>query len=140
MLVGAKPRGPGMDRKSLLSANYSLFQKQSKIIDAACKESTRILIVGNPANTNALAIKEGLTKIPSCNVSSLSRLDQNRAVGLLAKQLKVNVAQIFNVSIFGNHSKTMFTDVSDAFWVDSDFERLSDPALKIQEIPESKSF
>lgn len=129
-----------MDRKHLLSCNYSLFKKQAQIISSACDAKTRILVVGNPSNTNALAIKNGLNNIPSTNVTSLSRLDENRAVGTLAKKLGVSNSQIFNVGIFGNHSKTMFTDVSQAFWVESDFLKVNGPVFQYSDIPEGKFF
>ena len=117
VLVGAKPRGPGMDRKDLLSANGKLFKHQAKMIEKTCKSTAKILVVGNPCNTNALAILTGSSKIQPENVTALSRLDENRAIGMIANVLKVPVSWVKNVGIYGNHSKTMVVDVSQAFYV-----------------------
>ena len=106
-----------MDRKDLLMANGKLFQTQAKMIEKVCKPSVKILVVGNPCNTNALAILTGNKKIKPENVTALSRLDENRAIGMISNKLDVPVGWIKNVGIYGNHSKTMVVDVSNAFYV-----------------------
>lgn len=116
ILVGAKPRGPGMNRKDLLDSNGLLFKNQAKMIEKKCKPSTKILVIGNPCNTNALAILKSSSIKPE-NISALSRLDENRAVALLANETGVPFSWIKNVAIYGNHSKTMVVDVSRAFYV-----------------------
>ena len=116
LLVGAKPRGPGMDRKDLLESNGKLFKTQAKIIESKCKETTKVLVIGNPCNTNALAILKSSSIKPE-NISALSRLDENRAISLIANKIQVPFQWIKNVAIYGNHSKTMVVDVSQAFYV-----------------------
>lgn len=119
MLVGAKPRGPGMLRKDLLEVNAKLFKKQAEIIDAASNCNTKVLVVGNPCNTNALAMQKVFKNIPKENITALSRLDQNRAIGIIAQKLKVSPKCLYNINIYGNHSKTLFVDISEAFYVSS---------------------
>ena len=108
-----------MDRKDLLKTNANLFKNQSIIIKNVLKPTTRILMVGNPCNTNALVMKNILTNIPSENITALSKLDQNRAICQVSQKLKVPTANILNVNIYGNHSKTMHVDVSRAFYVNA---------------------
>lgn len=117
VLVGAKPRGPGMDRKDLLQSNSRLFQKQAGIINKVCKKTTKILVVGNPCNTNSLAMKDNLSEMKVSNLTALSRLDQKRAMNFIGKELDIESSRIFNVNIIGNHSKTLFVDISSAFYV-----------------------
>ena len=118
ILVGAKARGPGMDRKDLLKTNANLFKSQSIIMKKVLKPTTRILMVGNPCNTNALVMKNILTNISPENITALSKLDQNRAICQVSQKLNVPTANIFNVNIYGNHSKTMHVDITSAFYVD----------------------
>lgn len=117
-MVGAKPRGPGMDRKDLLESNAALFKSQAKLIDKGAKSTTKILVVGNPCNTNALAILRNSEKIREQNITALSKLDEIRAVAVVAKELGIPSHWVKNVTIFGNHSKTMVVDVSRAFYVE----------------------
>jgi len=112
ILVGAKPRGPGMQRKDLLSANAKIFQEQGNALNQYGTKDTRVLVVGNPANTNALICAMNAPDIPKNNFSALTRLDQNRAVFQAAKAAKVPVGAVSNVIIWGNHSKTQVPDVS----------------------------
>jgi malate/lactate dehydrogenase len=117
ILVGAKPRGPGMDRIDLLKSNAKLFKSQSSMIEKGMKPDVKILVVGNPCNTNALAILNGSVKIKPGNVSALSKLDETRAIAAIANELQIPSFWIRNVGIWGNHSKTMVVDVSNAFYV-----------------------
>lgn len=114
-LVGAMPRKQGMERKDLLSANVKIFASQGKALANHSNPNVKVLVVGNPANTNALICAHfAAPKIPSCNITAMTRLDQNRATGQLALQHKVPVSTIKDVFIWGNHSSTQFPDVSRA--------------------------
>jgi len=114
LLIGAKPRGPGMVRADLLKANAKIFEGQGKAIDKHCDKNVKIVVVGNPANTNALITQNFAPSIPRENFTALTRLDQNRAVSQLAVKAGVAVDQIKNVIIWGNHSKTQYPDVNHA--------------------------
>ncbi|CAL6007318.1 Malate_dehydrogenase 1 [Hexamita inflata] len=107
ILFGAIPRGPGMERKDLLEKNKSIFEAQGKAMQEVAKPETRVLVVGNPANTNALILKKYATKLLPGHVTAMSRLDHNRCIGQLAQKLNVTPGQIRNVFILGNHSGTM---------------------------------
>lgn len=115
ILAGARPRTVGMERQDLLRINAKIIQHQARLINAVAKVDTKILIVGNPSNTNALLFAEAAPKIPKNNITSLSMLDFNRAVVLLAKQIHVNPRTIKNVRVYGNHSRTMYIDASQAY-------------------------
>ncbi len=106
ILVGAKPRGPGMERKDLLTANAQIFKAQGEAIDKFAKKNIKVLVVGNPANTNALIASHYAPSIPKKNFTALTRLDQNRALSQLSDKLKVPVEDVKNVIIWGNHSLT----------------------------------
>lgn len=112
VLVGARPRGPGMERKDLLTANAQIFKGQGEAIDKYAKKNIKVLVVGNPANTNALIASHYAPSIPKKNFTALTRLDQNRALSQLSDKLKVPVEDIKNVIIWGNHSLTQFPDVN----------------------------
>ena len=112
LLVGAKPRTKGMQRADLLLDNASIFQKQAKIINEKAKNSTRIIVVGNPANTNALIIQKNAKNIESKNISSLMRLDQNRAKSILSTKTNCKVENIQQLIVWGNHSATQYPDIS----------------------------
>jgi malate dehydrogenase len=112
LLVGAKPRSKGMQRADLLLDNASIFQYQAKIIDNFAKSSAKIIIVGNPANTNALIIQHHTKKISSENITSLMRLDQNRAKSILGSKVNKPVESIKQLVVWGNHSATQFPDIS----------------------------
>jgi len=110
VLVGAKPRGPGMERSDLLSANAKIFEAQGKSIDKVAKKTVKVLVVGNPANTNALIASHFAPSIPKQNFSALTRLDQNRAISIMSEKTGVAVEDIKNIHIWGNHSATQYPD------------------------------
>lgn len=114
MLVGARPRGPGMERGDLLAANAGIFGPQGAAIGAVAADDVRVVVVGNPANTNALIARAAAPDVPDDRFTALTRLDQNRALGQLAEKLEVPVWAIRDVTIWGNHSATQFPDVSHA--------------------------
>lgn len=116
LLVGARPRGPGMERGDLLAANAGIFGPQGAAIGAVAADDVRVVVVGNPANTNALiAAASAAPHIPADRFTALTRLDHNRAVGQLAEVLGVGAGDIADVTIWGNHSATQFPDVSHAW-------------------------
>ncbi|NLP85065.1 malate dehydrogenase [Microbacterium sp. CFH 90308] len=119
LLVGARPRGPGMERGDLLAANAGIFGPQGAAIGAVAADDVRAVVVGNPANTNALiAAASAAPDIPADRFSALTRLDHNRAVGQLADVLEVGPGDIADVIIWGNHSATQFPDVAHATLAD----------------------
>lgn len=111
-LVGAMPRKEGMERKDLLAANVKIFKSQGEALDKFAKKDVKILIVGNPANTNALICSRYAPTIPRENFTAMTRLDQNRAQAQIAARVGVPVANVSNVIIWGNHSSTQFPDAS----------------------------
>jgi len=113
-LVGAMPRKEGMERKDLLSANVKIFKVQGEALDKYAKKTVKVLVVGNPANTNAYICSKYAPSIPKENFSAMTRLDQNRATAQIAARVGVNVANVKNVIIWGNHSSTQFPDVRHA--------------------------
>jgi len=114
LLVGARPRGPGMERADLLAANAGIFGPQGAAIGAAAADDIRVVVVGNPANTNALIAAASAPDIPSDRFTALTRLDHNRAVGQLTDALGARPDEISRLAIWGNHSATQFPDVSHA--------------------------
>ncbi|MEX0160101.1 MULTISPECIES: malate dehydrogenase [unclassified Microbacterium] len=114
LLVGARPRGPGMERGDLLAANAGIFGPQGAAIAAHASSDVRVTVVGNPANTNALIAAAAADGIPAERFTALTRLDENRARAQLAQTLAVPVDTIRRVPIWGNHSATQFPDVSHA--------------------------
>ena len=114
MLVGARPRGPGMERADLLAANAGIFGPQGAAIAAGAASGFRAVIVGNPANTNALIAAAAAEGMPADRFTALTRLDHNRAIGQLAEALGAPAGAIERVAIWGNHSATQFPDVSHA--------------------------
>jgi len=115
LLIGARPRGPGMERKDLLTANASIFAGQGKAINQFASRNVKVLVVGNPANTNAMIAMNNAPDIPKENFTAMTRLDQNRAVALVSERTKVPVKNVKNVIIWGNHSKTQYPDINHAF-------------------------
>lgn len=113
-LVGAKPRGPGMERGDLLKENGKIFVTQGRALNESASPAAKILVVGNPCNTNALIALHHAPKIPPTHFHAMMRLDQNRAVALLAKKAGVEVKKVENVIIWGNHSATQVPDASHA--------------------------
>jgi malate dehydrogenase len=112
LLVGAKPRGPGMERNDLLRENSKIFVAQGKALNAAAHPDVKVLVVGNPCNTNCLIAMRHAPRIPSKNFHAMTRLDQNRAASLLAKRAEVDLERVSQVAIWGNHSVTQVPD----FW------------------------
>src|SRR5882724_4096192 len=110
MLVGARPRGPGMERKDLLLANAQIFSAQGKALDAAAERNVRILVVGNPANTNALIAQRNAPGLNARNFTAMVRLDHNRALAQLAGKTGTHVNSIRRMTIWGNHSATQYPD------------------------------
>ena len=111
LMVGAKPRSKGMERSDLILDNANIFKSQAQIINDVCSKKTKIVVVGNPANTNALIMNYNTPKIPNENITSLMKLDQNRAKSILATKLNEKVENIKNMVIWGNHSTTQVPDL-----------------------------
>ena len=114
LLVGARPRGPGMERKDLLLANAQIFSAQGKALDAVADRGLRVLVVGNPANTNALIASHNAPGLPPGNFTAMTRLDHNRALSQLAEKTGTHVNDIRRLTIWGNHSSTQYPDISHA--------------------------
>lgn len=112
ILLGGFPRKPGMTRADLLSKNSPIFIEQGKALNQFAKKTVKVLVVANPANTNCLIAASNAPDLPKSAFSALTRLDQNRAAFQIAKKLKVGLHEVKNVTIWGNHSKTMFPDLS----------------------------
>ncbi len=111
MLVGARPRTAGMERGDLLSANGAIFTAQGKALNAVAADDIRVLVTGNPANTNALIAMSNARDIPKERFNALTRLDHNRAISQLAAKLGVAVTDITHMTIWGNHSATQYPDI-----------------------------
>jgi malate dehydrogenase len=111
LLVGARPRGPGMERGDLLSANGSIFGPQGKAINDHAASDIKILVVGNPANTNALIAQQNAPDVPANRFTAMTRLDHNRALSQLSAKLSVPVTGISKMTIWGNHSATQYPDL-----------------------------
>jgi malate dehydrogenase len=114
LLVGARPRGPGMERKDLLLANAQIFSAQGKALDAVADRALRVLVVGNPANTNALIASRNAPGLDRRNFTAMTRLDHNRALSQLSQKTGVHVNDIQRLTIWGNHSSTQYPDLSHA--------------------------
>ena len=134
LLVGARPRGPGMERGDLLEANAAIFTAQGSVIDQCASNSAKILVVGNPANTNALITASRFKRLDRSQVAAMTRLDHNRAISQLASKANCASADIAHVCIWGNHSATQYPDIHHATingapalemvgrdWMESDF-------------------
>jgi len=113
-LIGARPRSKGMERADLLEANGAIFKPQGEAINAGAADDVRILVVGNPANTNALIAMSNAPDVPRERFTAMTRLDENRAVSMLAKKLGGTVDDVQDLVIWGNHSPTMFPDLFNA--------------------------
>lgn len=135
-LVGAKPRGPEIkERKELLQQNAKIFIEQGKALDSTASKDVKVLVVGNPCNTNCLLTMQNAPSIPKRNFMAMTRLDQNRAKSLLAKKAKVAISEVSRVTIWGNHSSTLVPDyqhariqgkpaeevIQDAVWLETEF-------------------
>lgn len=111
LLVGARPRGPGMERKDLLEANAQIFSAQGKAINEHASRDIRVLVVGNPANTNALITASNAPDIDAGRFTAMTRLDHNRAIAQLASKTAAHVSDVRRMTIWGNHSATQYPDV-----------------------------
>ncbi len=111
LLVGARPRGPGMERKDLLEANAAIFSAQGKAINAVASRDIKVLVVGNPANTNALIAQRNAPDIDPRNFTAMTRLDHNRAMTQLAQKTGNAVSAVTHMTIWGNHSATQYPDL-----------------------------
>jgi len=114
LLIGARPRQKGMERADLLEANGAIFKPQGEAINAGAADDVRILVVGNPANTNALIAMNNAPDVPRERFTAMTRLDENRAVSMLAQKLSVGVEDVQDLVVWGNHSPTMFPDLFNA--------------------------
>ncbi len=114
LLVGARPRGPGMERKDLLEANAAIFSAQGKAINEHANREIRVLVVGNPANTNALIASSNAPDVNPRNFTAMTRLDHNRAKAQLAARTNSHVTDIRRMTIWGNHSATQYPDIHHA--------------------------
>ena len=113
-LVGAKPRGPGMERKDLLEGNAAIFNSQGKALNSNASRKIRIIVVGNPANTNALITINNAPDLNARNITAMTKLDHNRALAQLAAKTKTSVNDIRKLCIWGNHSTTQYPDINHA--------------------------
>ncbi len=111
LLVGARPRGPGMERGDLLEANGGIFKPQGQAINAGAADDVKVLVVGNPANTNALIAASAAPDVPRERFTAMMRLDHNRAIAQLANKLGKPVDSVTNMTVWGNHSSTQYPDV-----------------------------
>jgi malate dehydrogenase len=114
LLVGARPRGPGMERKDLLLANAQIFSAQGKAMNEVADRNVKVLVVGNPANTNALIARANARDLNANNFTAMTRLDHNRALSQLAEKTGSHVTAIRKMTIWGNHSATQYPDISHA--------------------------
>jgi malate dehydrogenase len=112
LLVGARPRGPGMERKDLLLANAQIFSAQGKALNTVAHADVKVLVVGNPANTNALIARANAPRLNQRNFTAMTRLDHNRALSQLAEKTQSHVNDIRRMTIWGNHSATQYPDLS----------------------------
>jgi len=110
LLVGARPRGPGMERRDLLAANAQIFTAQGKALNAVARRTIKTLVVGNPANTNAYIAMKSAPDLPKRNFTAMMRLDHNRALSQVAARLGVPVQRVQSLCVWGNHSPTMYAD------------------------------
>ncbi len=114
-LIGAKPRGPGMERKDLLQANGQIFKTQGVALNEKASRKVKVVVVGNPANTNAYIAMMSAPDLSKDNFSAMMRLDHNRAVNQVSNKLDSNVNRLSNICVWGNHSPTMVVDITNGF-------------------------
>ena len=120
LLVGSRPRGPGMERKDLLEANAAIFSAQGKALNDSASRDVKVLVVGNPANTNALIAQRNAPDLQARNFTAMTRLDHNRAMAQLAAKAGKHVSQVSGLCIWGNHSATQYPDIHRAKVADED--------------------
>ena len=135
LLVGARPRGPGMERKDLLLENAKIFSAQGKALDAAARKNVKVLVVGNPANTHCLIAMKSAPSLKPTQFTGMMRLDHNRATSQVAQKVRVEVSNVRKIVVWGNHSATQYPDVfhaeaggkkvwpmiNDQAWLESEF-------------------
>jgi malate dehydrogenase len=114
LLVGARPRGPGMERADLLEANGGIFKPQGEAINSGAADDVKVLVVGNPANTNCLIAASNAPDVPDSRFNAMVRLDHNRAIAQLASRTDAEVSDVTNMTIWGNHSTTQYPDLVNA--------------------------
>ncbi len=114
LLVGARPRGPGMERKDLLEANGKIFSPQGQALDRVAKRDVKVLVVGNPANTNCLIAMKNAKSLKPSQFTAMLRLDHNRSVSQVSQKIKKPVTQIRKMAVWGNHSATQYPDIFQA--------------------------
>jgi malate dehydrogenase len=114
LLVGARPRGPGMERSDLLEANGGIFKPQGEALNVGAADDIRVLVVGNPANTNCLIAMSNAPDVPRGRFTAMMRLDHNRAIAQLSDKLGKRVSDVTNMTVWGNHSTTQYPDVVNA--------------------------
>jgi malate dehydrogenase len=114
LLVGARPRGPGMERKDLLLENAKIFSAQGKALDAVASRNVRVLVVGNPANTNSLIAQRNAPSLPAKSFTAMTRLDHNRGLAQLTEKTGSSLSEVKRVIIWGNHSATQYPDLHHA--------------------------
>ncbi|EXB37586.1 Malate dehydrogenase [Morus notabilis] len=123
VMIGGFPRNEGMERKDVMSKNVSIYKAQASALEKHAAPDCKVLVVANPANTNALILKEFAPSIPEKNITCLTRLDHNRALGQISERLDVHVGNVKNVIIWGNHSSTQYPDVNHATVATCDGEK-----------------
>ena len=134
LLIGARPRSKGMERADLLEANGGIFKPQGEAINAGASDDVRILVVGNPANTNCLIAKAHAPDVPGERFTAMMRLDHNRAVAQLANKLEKPVSEVSNMTVWGNHSPTQYPDLVNAkVGGSSAWEQVDDQAWIVDE-------
>ncbi len=111
LLVGARPRGPGMERKDLIAANGKIFGPQGAAMNKVASRDTKVLVVGNPANTNALIARAAAPDLDPRNFTAMTRLDHNRSLAQLADKIGIHSSNITNMVVWGNHSSTQYPDI-----------------------------
>src|SRR5580765_8562523 len=114
LLVGARPRGPGMERKDLLEANGKIFAPQGQALDRVADRNVKVLVVGNPANTNCLIAMKNAPSLKPTQFTGMMRLDHNRATSQIAQKVRKSVPEIRKITVWGNHSATQYPDVFQA--------------------------
>ncbi|XP_010530220.1 PREDICTED: malate dehydrogenase, cytoplasmic isoform X3 [Tarenaya hassleriana] len=114
IMIGGFPRKEGMERKDVMSKNVTIYKAQASALEQYAAEDCKVLVIANPANTNALVLKEFAPSIPEKNITCLTRLDHNRALGQIAEKLNFPVSNVKNVIIWGNHSSTQYPDINHA--------------------------
>ena len=134
LLIGAKPRGPGMERADLIKDNARIFVAHGRAIDDSAAEDCRVVVVGNPCNTNCMIAAAQARRLPKKRFTSMMRLDQNRATALLAQKAKVPVAMVERMAVFGNHSPASFPDFMNATIVGQPVPEIIDDPVWLRDI------